>query len=84
MKINKMIMHETLYGYVPVLLSGLFWLFMVITGLIYLKAEFQDNTLYPMIIMVWMILSLSLTKIIAHPVTTYEEVNLKDVKGKRG
>ena len=75
MKIKKIMLRETLSDFIPTIIGLFFWIGIAIIGTTGIKkAVGVEDPLYALVLTVWLIACLNLTRIIPPWPATYEEI----------
>jgi hypothetical protein len=70
------LMFESFMNCIPTILGTFVWLAMMWLGISWIQSQFINETIYPLLIIVWLIvIALPLTRIIPAPSLVYQEVN---------
>jgi hypothetical protein len=74
--LNKLILKESLIALIPTMLGFFVWISCIYLGTNFIYTNFMDNTIMPLMIIIWCIVMLSVTRIIPSPytVSTQKEI----------
>lgn len=73
-KFAKVILSQTFLNFIPTFISVILWLGIFGIGSSYIKSEYLGSQGYALVMVVWLIVCLSLSKIIVtHPILVYSE-----------
>ena len=73
-KKNKLLWKESLLNSSGTLFGMLIWVCTTIVGVEAIKVSFGESEWFAVMILIWMLILLNLTKIVPRPIITYEEV----------
>lgn len=76
--IEKLMLKESLIALIPTILVALVWAGIIFIGLQWINNNFLEDQLRPLIVIVWLISMLSLSKIIPSPYSVSIQEEIKE------
>lgn len=76
--IDKLMLKETLWALVPTMIGFFVWISCIFFGIDFIYTNFKDNTIMPLMIIIWTIVMLNVTRIIPSPYTVSVQEEIKE------